>query len=416
MSITAIEVENFKGIDGREVIALAPITLFLGPNSSGKSSCIHALTLLSQTLKLPNNLSPLALDDEHASVHLGRWIDVLHRKSYRERLRLGITTSEIELPDFLTSPKKPTNVSGAASVRLTFKSSLRTQEVALEQADYEIGTIRYSAKREADGSYRLTRAGEKDSAKLQRRNGFLFSEVPSGKGSIYQPAFLSFTLLQGFIQRELLGVQYLGPFRQAPRRPYPTRGGRPTEVGAEGEAAITLLANEVVQTQKRPHIREIAGWLRTLGLAQQLKVTRLGTSDIFNVHLTLEDGAQFPIADLGYGLSQVLPVLTQCSFSPKRATLLFEQPELHLHPLAAVPLARVFQETAAKGRAIVAETHSPQLINGVQQLVADGLLKPEDVAVYLVARSDRRTCVKRVAIDADGEIQDNWERGVSRRV
>ena len=67
-------------------------------------------------------------------------------------------------------------------------------------------------------------------------------------------------------------------------------------------------------------------------------------------------------ADLGYGFSQILPVLTQLSFAPEAATLLFEQPELHLHSLAVRPLAPVFIDAVKKKNLhVVVETHSPEL-------------------------------------------------------
>jgi len=102
--------------------------------------------------------------------------------------------------------------------------------------------------------------------------------------------------------------------------------------------------------------------MNTLGLAKSIDVSRVGGSDLFDVSLTLEDNAKFAVADLGYGISQVLPVLAQCSFAPKGATLLFEQPELHLHPGAAKGLGSIFVEVAKKNSIkIVAETHSREL-------------------------------------------------------
>jgi predicted ATPase len=74
-------------------------------------------------------------------------------------------------------------------------------------------------------------------------------------------------------------------------------------------------------------------------LAKHLDVNRVGNSDLFEINITLSDEKNFPLADLGYGLSQVLPVLTQCSFAPESSTLLFEQPELHLHPKSAKNLS-----------------------------------------------------------------------------
>jgi hypothetical protein len=413
MSIVGLEIENFKGIDALETLSFAPITVFLGPNSSGKSSCIHALAALSQTLKLPNNLSPLTLDDEYASVHLGRWIEVLHRRSYAEKLRIGVRLSSHTVADY-PAPGAPNKVQGEIAARFWFKSSLRTQDVTLEQAEYELDTLRFSVRRDGE-AYRVTRVGSSAVIRMHRRAGFLLSEIPTGKRSSTSDLFYAFMVMQARVQRDLLATCYLGPFRQAPLRQYRTRGVAPTEVGPQGEAAITLLANEVLKRQKRPHLNQVAAWLATLGLGKKLAVTRLGSSDLFDVNVTLADDTSLPLADLGYGLSQVLPVLTQCSFAPPTATLLFEQPELHLHPLAGRALAHILAETALRGRTLLLETHSPELIHGFQQQVRDGQLTADQIAVYLVKRSDSHTCLTRVGIDADGEIQANWERGVSKK-
>ena len=70
MSIEKIEIENFKGVGNKQSIRVRPLTFFIGANSSGKSTCIHALASLSQTVKLPNNKKPIVLDDEFAFVQI----------------------------------------------------------------------------------------------------------------------------------------------------------------------------------------------------------------------------------------------------------------------------------------------------------------------------------------------------------
>ena len=89
MPINKLRIENFKGVRDQAEFDIKPITLFIGPNSSGKSSCIHALAALSQTVKLPNSGRPLVLDDEFAQVHLGRFIEVIHSKSYTDAISIG---------------------------------------------------------------------------------------------------------------------------------------------------------------------------------------------------------------------------------------------------------------------------------------------------------------------------------------
>src|SRR6187455_2949089 len=96
MTIDHLSIKNFKGIADVAHFEIKPITIFIGPNSSGKSSCIHALAALAQTVKLPSSKRPIVFDDEYAQVHLGRFIDVIHSKSYRDSIDIGIAISRAE--------------------------------------------------------------------------------------------------------------------------------------------------------------------------------------------------------------------------------------------------------------------------------------------------------------------------------
>jgi hypothetical protein len=221
-------------------------------------------------------------------------------------------------------------------------------------------------------------------------------------------------VIQNTISRELRNTVYLGPFRQAPLRRYPFRGSSPNEVGAQGEATVSLLASENLQKRKRLHIAQIGKWLGVMGLAKLVRVERVGKSDLFDVGITLADDVELPIADLGYGVSQILPVLTQCSFAKTGATLLFEQPELHLHQGAARKLARVFTDTIKeKGVHIVAETHSPELFYEVFQELRDGRIKVSEIAAYEVVRdggSSRYTEIKIFEEDGSFEADHPWAK------
>ncbi len=96
MAISKLRIENFKGIDQLTEFDIRPITLLIGPNSSGKSTCIHALAALAQTSKLLSSARPLVLDDEYAQVHLGRFIEVIHSKSYADPIGFGFDINDIE--------------------------------------------------------------------------------------------------------------------------------------------------------------------------------------------------------------------------------------------------------------------------------------------------------------------------------
>ena len=252
MSVTKLYVDNFKGIGSATWIDVKPITLFIGANSSGKSSCIHALACLSQTMKVPNNSTPIVLDDEYANVHLGRFIEVLHSKSYKDKISLGVRIDNVRMP---VPPKKKNGKPTIAKVEVEaiyeFKCSQRTQDVRVENANIRMGTIEYNYKWTSSG-YTVTEKNTGATMKgCQLGDGFFIkSESLFGGGFDEITPFLNILNIQSAISAELLNTFYLGPFRESPRRKYETRGANPTEVGSRGESAITMLANESFQRRK----------------------------------------------------------------------------------------------------------------------------------------------------------------------
>jgi len=154
-----------------------------------------------------------------------------------------------------------------------------------------------------------------------------------------------------------------------------------------------------------------------MGLGRRIQVTPVAKTDLFDVSVTLDDGAKLSIPDLGYGVSQVLPVLVQCSFAQKGSTLLFEQPELHLHERAAKQLASVFVDVVReKGVHILAETHSPDLFLELIRQVKAGRLSPNEIVLYDVSRREGHSEFRKVEIEKDAsghcEVDHPWTRGL----
>lgn len=415
MTISKLKIKNFKGVNESVEFDIKPITLFIGPNSSGKSSCIHALAALAQTSKLPSSGRPLVLDDEYAQVHLGRFIEVIHSKSYVDDIGIGFESTNVRNVFRALGKQQKLATSDIFSADYSFKSTKRTQDIYLDKLSYSSPSSKLNFKlNKAKGSYVVDFNGKAVVAGSAYDSALHASLFPkSAKSEEGFEAFLYNESCKQVVSAELGSVLYLGPFRQSPLRRYPTRGSSPTEVGAQGENAITLLANEFVQTKGRPHLKEIGSWLNQMGLAKKVDVSRVGKSDLFDVTVTLADDANLPIADLGYGMSQVLPVLTQCSFAPPKATLLFEQPELHLNHTAAKLLAGVFVKAAkSKELHIVAETHSRELFLGLLDEIRSGHLSVNDLAIYTVERSQGSSKFKKVAIEVDingmPDVYDPW--------
>lgn len=423
MPIDKLIIANFKGIANRQEFEIRPITIFCGPNSSGKSSCIHALAAMAQTVKLSASQVPIVLDDEYAQVHLGRFKDVVHSQSISDAFSLGIGLKRAS--HLFARSKEEAESELSLEIEIEFKAKSAAQEIYINSAFMQLGKVEYRFAKKAGSSAELTvtRNGEKlqfsavSNGRLGLRPQIAF-ETDKEPSKEALDAFMMSESVSQSLNRELRRTLYLGPFRQGPLRRYPTRGSRPTEVGAAGEAAVPMLANEFSKSKtKHPNLKRISDWIGRMKLGKKVEILPVAKTDLFDLSVTLEDGAKLSIPDLGYGVSQVLPVLVQCSFAPKGATLLFEQPELHLHEGAARQLASIFVDVVReKSVHILAETHSPHLFVEIIRQVKSGIISPADVILYDVSRKSGKSDFRKVEIEksADGhcEVDHPWAKGL----
>ena len=147
-------------------------------------------------------------------------------------------------------------------------------------------------------------------------------------------------------------IYYLGPLREYPQREYHWAGSRPADVGQRGERTVdALLAATLKGKQwslgykmwKKTFQEMIAHWLRHWGLIREFYLEEIakGTNLYRVMAKTSPWSVPTPLTDVGFGVSQVLPVLVLLYYVPEGSTVLMEQPEIHLHPAVQSGLADV---------------------------------------------------------------------------
>jgi predicted ATPase len=115
------------------------------------------------------------------------------------------------------------------------------------------------------------------------------------------------------------------------------------------------------------------------------------------------------IADVGFGVSQTLPVLVALLVAKPGQLVYIEQPEVHLHPRAQIAMAEILANAAKRGIRIVAETHSALLLRGIQTVVANGgIISTEDVILHWFERDivDGITKIRSADLDKAGSFGD----------
>ena len=159
-----------------------------------------------------------------------------------------------------------------------------------------------------------------------------------------------------------------------------------------------------------PFQKVIAHWLNELGLIRDFSLEEIAKGT--NLYRAMVKTSRFSVPtalpDVGFGVSQVLPALVLLYYVPEGATVLMEQPEIHLHPAVQSGLADVMLNVAAvRNVQIVVESHSEHLMRRLQRRVAEKRALSEDVKLYFV-RSNRGTAeLSDLRLNEWGEIE-NW--------
>jgi predicted ATPase len=225
--------------------------------------------------------------------------------------------------------------------------------------------------------------------------------------------------LEAAYEVELDKIFYLGPLREFPKRDYLWARSRPTDVGQRGEKAIDaiLAATEAKATRNlkpktrlKPFQEMIAYWLREMGLIESFSVVEIAPgSNRWQARVKTRAGAsEVLLTDIGFGVSQVLPVVTLLQYVPEGSTVILEQPEIHLHPLAQAGLADVLIQAAThRNVQIILESHSEHLLLRLQRRIAEESISSDAVKLYFCDAPRGISTVTPLELDLFGNIK-NW--------
>jgi len=230
------------------------------------------------------------------------------------------------------------------------------------------------------------------------------------------------------LERTLGSVGYLGPLRVNAQRTYTWLGGAPADVGWAGEQTIEAIlagAERRLNLKHRQRLRSlqvlVAERLQALGLVDDFRVVPIGRGRAEHEVKVIVTGGKDEVllTDVGFGISQVLPVLVQSFYAPIGSTILMEQPELHLHPGVQKELADFFvaaagaREATSQNRSeprqtqFLIESHSEHFLRRLQRLVAEEEVRPDQVALYFCEMSGGRSTIRELDVDLFGNIS-NW--------
>lgn len=419
--ITNLSLKNFKGYESSS-FDLRKITLFLGPNNSGKSAAMSAVRLLAQTVESYDRQVPLLLNGKYGD--FGTYKDLVYGNGVRKQIgvSIGVQDSRVD-PSGRRSPK--------TTLILLYKFNSAKKQVILRSVNVVVGevdsaTFEYLDDAERFGIQSLLGKDLSPEAKslVNRRltffhflpNQIFFSHEAVKPKSISEAQLKAAEGLQSNLRgiySALTTMDYLSALRRAPSRTYAYSGEQHVKVGASGENAMSILAMDALVRGKRGKmIRDgVVDWLTKAGMADGIFVSDLA-GRFFELQVRHpRTGSKQNIADVGFGISQVLPVLVGGLNSRPNSTFLVEEPEIHLHPRAQAELGDFFVDLAGRGVQSIIETHSEHLVLRLLQHVAAGEIASEDVIFYSVNGADSGCGVSKIEVNEKGVFVGDWPSG-----
>jgi predicted ATPase len=362
--ISRIELELFKCFKLLK-LPLEPLTLLSGTNATGKSTVLQAMVLLHQTIF--DHEWSIRLQLNGTEIQLGTVNDVVDKVHGRREFSIGIIDEDCSV-----------------------------------KWDFTYGDDKQSMSA-AVGSVAVNGNDVQNPEKLR----FLFPEPLGAAESLAE---------------RLRRLTYLTAERVGPREGYQLQDPSATQVvGPRGENAVGLLYQQrdepvlpslVLESATPTMLKQVEARMKTFFPGTSLVVQKVPQTNIVTLGLRNSDATDFhrPI-NVGFGLTQVLPIIVTALAAKEGDLLLIENPEVHLHPAGQALMGQFLTEVAAAGVQVLAESHSDHVLNGIRRAVKGGKLAAEKVALHFFrSRDEKGEQFESPTLDLSGNI-DRWPEG-----
>ncbi|WP_225991412.1 AAA family ATPase [Actinomadura montaniterrae] len=421
MTINRITVKGYKALQNAQSIDIKNLTVIAGVNSSGKSSVVQPLLLLKQTLDASYDPGPLLLDG--ANVNITAIEQVLSRGQTRSSqvksftLGLGYEEGKVIELKFGKNPKGDLKVLEMSRTlpnidrKLVLREGMSDNQIREAIPGAILENYTDIIRRLRDRTRQLAVVRDRSFLDI----GVRFSDGPSSRTAVLTK--LSSIVYDDFstdsIEAEISRIIHLPALRGNPARTYRT-------VAVEGRypgTFETYTAGIIAAWQNRHAKSKLATLksdLEEIGLTWKVEAKQIDDTQVEllvgRLPRARQGGAHdvVNIADVGFGVSQTLPVIVALIAASPGQIVYLEQPEIHLHPRAQFVFGNLLARAVSRGVKVILETHSSLLIRSIQTKIAQGVLSPRDVSLNWFARNPTTgfTAVTAAELENDGSFGD----------
>lgn len=451
--LKSISLENYKCFKKKTDIEIKPLTILCGVNSSGKSSILKSLLMLKQSYDNESPYNEMTFNGEYTDNGFFDDIisHIYSEENVKQSFKLSNTfiitntlddsgytpvkrqdiTSFKELKRIYYKKRNVYRFEISIDIEVSKNNKNNTEDNILYFIENNI--VNYSKieirlkdsndcyMSDADGFIEIIKNNDKDDRiynirirNIPDNNGYFqnndftcacyFSNMHlsnvyqtrmSDKTKALRPTILSLWKIAAL---QYKGIEFIAPLRQHPQRNYMINSNI-NSVGIAGENAPILLAkieDKDVNTDvhcKYLHMDNIDDlrmkygdivqeWMDYIGLGK-LNISHQGNSISINI-------SEHNIADVGFGVSQALPVLVQGVYMSKDQTLLLEQPEIHLHPKMQLAMADFLITLSKHERNIIVETHSDHFVNRIIHRIMEDYRLNDIINIVFVSQNENK--------------------------
>jgi len=420
--ISGITLENFKCFKNKIEVQLKPLTVLCGANSAGKSSLIQPLLLMKQTLNCAYDPGALLLRGPNIIVND---FDELCWKAKGEKsdyFNIGFKlTNGVEYMQTYSKQGRSISIPKVAVINKNGNELILPSDTPIsdDQIKILLGTIPGKFRSSFDYYSRIAEQLDLDgpqlqasvSAKLSRRRCFSSLRLMNNKFTVG-----NVRLLDQF-ERQIKSIMHLPGHRGNPSREYDRGEIASTDFMGYFHKYYASFILEWTKHNKNKSVsnkmEKLRHQLRVLGIGWkvdardidssriEIRISRLFKPEASGAHDLVN------IADVGFGVGQVLPVLVAMLAMTKGQILYVEQPEIHLHPKAQYELGRILSNAVDEGKILIVETHSDHILLGMQQEIASKNVDPTNISLNWFTKSeDGIASVTNGILDTKGRWRD----------
>lgn len=400
--------ENVRSFCNQQSIPLRPLTLLVGENSTGKTSFLAMLAHVHNpgfpSTRPAFNIPPFDLGtfDSIATYKRGKYgradsfsVGSAEKHGSNGRKLIASYGSYRGQPQLI----RVAATGAAGEVTISMDPESHTAKLNAAAPDLNIKEHEFDLRRviPADVDYPI---------EFVFRNAFMELGQKGAKPGTFGSSQAGFIALSNLLHASRKPVFALAPVRTKPRRTYDEYSD---DFDPEGDHVPVILARlgQEDDDVRGPRIVEALNEFGEMsGLFEKITVRHLGRKPTDPFQIMVETGgAPANLPDVGYGVSQTLPIIVQSALAAEKGMLLLQQPEVHLHPRGQAALGSFFARLVAKEKKeLVIETHSDHLLDRIRREVARGTLRASDVLILFFEKEYIETQIHQIGVDEQGNI------------